>query len=189
MQIRIAGTVNDSVVDGPGLRYTVFFQGCSHGCSGCQNPQTWNPLGGYFVKTEDMVKEIVDNTLLSGVTLSGGDPMDRPYEARVLVEEIKKVRPELDIWCYTGCIYEQIIEAWREASRRREIDKNGIGIDIQRYRLLQTIDVLVDGPYVENQRDLTLQFRGSLNQRIINVPMSLKTGKVMLVPEYQEDCV
>lgn len=172
MKIRIAGTVNDSIVDGPGLRYTIFFQGCSHHCPDCHNPQTWDFDGGKEVEIEDILAEIKDNPLLSGVTLSGGDPMDQADKIIPLVDTIKTLS-SLDVWCYTGYTFEEIMypvipygdDGWTEHMRRQ---------------LAKQVDVLVDGPYIESQRDLTLQFRGSRNQRLIDVPASLKAGKVIL---------
>lgn len=170
--MRIAGTVNDSIVDGPGLRYTVFFQGCGHHCKGCHNPQTWKPYGGKEVTLADIATEICANPLLSGITLSGGDPLyeSNVYDALSLAHLIKTAKPKMDVWCYTGYTFDEIVS----------------NKDSLRYRLLKYVDVLVDGPYVEAKRDLTLLFRGSSNQRLIDVQASLKTGKIILRQDEDE---
>lgn len=173
--LRIAGTVNDSIVDGPGLRYTVFFQGCTHHCKGCHNHHTWPFNGGKLVDAKTIVKEIKDNPLLTGVTFSGGDPFDSPEEAILLAVAIKDACPNLDVWMYTGYLYSELYKAQAVKDFKKAW---------QQKMLLSLADVLVDGPYVEHLRDLTLQFRGSRNQRLIDVKASEKTGwPVMWVDE------
>lgn len=159
MKIRIAALVNDSIVDGPGLRYAVYTQGCLHHCKGCHNPQTHDINGGYETDTEDIWREISENPLLSGITFSGGDPLLQP---RPLAELAKKAVEEgLSVWCYTGWVWEDLLK------------KNDPDI----MALLNHIDVLVDGPFLSEQRTLELPFRGSKNQRLIDVQRSLKSGK------------
>ena len=170
-KIRIAGIVDDSIVDGPGIRYSVYFQGCSHHCVGCHNKQTWNFSGGKLVDIKKIVQDIKKNPLLSGVTFSGGDPFDSPNEAILLANEIKNRLPNLNIWMYTGYKYEQLAKPASDKDWKNSW---------QRHILLKMADVLVDGPYNQHKRDLTLLFRGSRNQRLINVPESLKAGKVVL---------
>lgn len=161
-RLRIAGTVNDSIVDGEGYRYSIFTQGCPHACPGCHNPQTHDFQGGRLVEPEKLMREVLANPLLEGVTFSGGEPF---CQAAVLAEMAAQLHENgLDIWCYSGYTYEQLAGC-REQSVRH---------------LLQQVDVLVDGPYLEAQRDLTLSFRGSGNQRLIDVPASLKSGGVVL---------
>lgn len=149
MKIRIAGIVNDSIVDGEGVRLTVFTQGCPHHCHGCHNPQTWNLDGGHEIDTEEIVEKLKENPLLSGITFSGGEPFLQPAPLTELAQAAHKLG--LDVWSYTGFTLE-------------ELEKR---TDAQ--QLLNEVDMLVDGPYVEALRDLTLRFRGSSNQRIIDL--------------------
>lgn len=165
MQIRLFGTVNDSIVDGPGLRYSVFTQGCKHACKGCHNPGSHAMDGGYLKEVEDIVKEIDNNPLLDGVTLSGGEPLLQPESLIELCKEVKK--RNLNILLYSGYTYEEILTLG-EAERE----------------LLSLCDVLVDGKFIESLKSLMLLYRGSKNQRIINVQESLKKGKVI---EYDID--
>ena len=166
MDIRIAGTVNDSIVDGPGFRFTVFVQGCSHCCPGCQNPQTWSRDGGEMSTTEEILARIDKNPLLRGVTLSGGEP----FESIAPMAEIARSCHErgLDVWCYTGYLYEDIAAG--------KLGEEAI-------ELLELCDVLVDGLFIEDQKTLGLRFRGSANQRLIDVPASLAAGEACLLPE------
>lgn len=169
--IRLAGIVNDSIVDGPGLRYVVFFQGCSHHCKGCHNEQSWDFHGGKLTPVMKIIRDIKENPLLTGVTFSGGDPFDNPNDALVLVTAIKNYLPHLDIWMYTGYRYE-------------ELQKTSSGdewkVSWQRKALAEQADIIVDGPYVQARRDLTLLFRGSSNQRIIDVKATRAQGKIVL---------
>lgn len=162
MKIRIAGTVNDSIVDGPGLRYVVFVQGCSHHCPGCHNPETWDPNSGKEVDTHDLVREMLANPLLSGLTLSGGEPFDQPEATASLALESKM--NGMNVWCYTGYSWE-------------ELTKNGTQT---KHALLCFVDVLVDGPFIQEQKSLELDYRGSRNQRLIDVQKSLDKGEVVL---------
>lgn len=157
MKIRIAGIVNDSIVDGEGVRLTVFTQGCPHHCHGCHNPQTWNLDGGHEIDTEEIVEKLKENPLLSGITFSGGEPFLQPAPLTELAQAAHKLG--LDVWSYTGFTLE-------------ELEKR---TDAQ--QLLNEVDMLVDGPYVEALRDLTLRFRGSSNQRIIDLK-ELRKGRV-----------
>lgn len=162
MKIRIAGTVNDSIVDGPGLRYTVFVQGCSHHCKGCHNPETWNPEGGKEVEVRDMLEVIQKNPLLSGITLSGGEPMEQAAACAELAKGA--FQRHLSVWCYTGYTLEELLK-----------ENN-----LERIRLLNYVDVLVDGPFIQEQKSLELDFRGSKNQRLIDVCPSIRSGQVKL---------
>lgn len=160
MKVRIAALMNDSIVDGPGLRYAIYIQGCSHHCKGCHNPQTHPFDGGTEMDTEDIWNEIEENPLLSGITLSGGDPLCQP---KPMTEIAKKAKDfGLSVWCYTGYLFEDLIK-----------EQN---VDIM--NLLNYIDVLVDGPFLLEERTLELPFRGSRNQRLVDVSRSLKDGKV-----------
>ena len=159
--IKLAGTVNDSIVDGEGYRFTIFAQGCPHNCIGCQNPQTHDFSGGYAEDTDKLLETILKNPLLSGATFSGGEPFCQP---KPLAELARKLHQHnLDVWCYTGYTIEQIL--------------NGTPEQVE---LLGELDVLVDGPYEEWKRDISLSFRGSRNQRVIDVQKSLKQNKVVL---------
>ena len=159
MQLRINATVDDSIVDGPGIRYSIFVQGCPHHCPGCHNPQTHPFEGGSLVETDKLLADIKLNPLLDGVTFSGGEPF---CQAAALAEIGRKIRKlGLNIMTYSGFTFEQLYE-------RR--DQDGIG------DLLAVTDVLVDGRFMEDLRSLELRFRGSSNQRIIDVPASLAAG-------------
>ena len=156
MNIRIAGTVNDSIVDGPGFRYTVFAQGCHHGCLGCHNPETHDFCGGHTANTDDLVAEMKQNKLLDGLTLSGGDPFEQPEPCLELALGAKALG--LNVWAFTGYRWEELIEnpRWHD--------------------LIRACDVIIDGRFVLKQRTLELRFRGSRNQRLIDVKASLKAG-------------
>ena len=159
MHIQLSGTANDSIVDGPGLRFTIFVQGCPHRCKGCHNPQTHDFKGGTLADTEELLEKIRRNPLLDGVTFSGGEPF---CQALPLAEIGKNVHAlGLNTITYTGYTFEELYE------RRNE---SGIG------ELLEVTDYLIDGPFVEAQKSYQLQFRGSANQRILNCRKSLETG-------------
>ncbi|MGP1366198.1 MAG: anaerobic ribonucleoside-triphosphate reductase activating protein [Schwartzia sp. (in: firmicutes)] len=162
MELRIAGTVDDSVVDGDGYRFTIFTQGCPHACPGCQNPETWDFVGGKLVDTDDLLPKILANPLLSGVTFSGGEPF---AQAAPLADLANKLRPHgLTRWAYTGYTLEALM-----ARKEPAIDA-----------LLSTLDVLVDGRFLLGERDLTLRFRGSKNQRIIDMNRTRAEGRIVL---------
>ena len=159
--IRIAGVIKQSIVDGPGLRLVVFTQGCPHRCPGCHNPDTHDFDGGYDCPVDTILAEIDKNPLLSGITLSGGEPFARPGELIPLAEQVRGRNK--NIHCYTGYTLEQLLAMQTQNS------------DLA--RLLPLIDVLIDGPYLETERDLTLRFRGSRNQRVLDLPASLASGQ------------
>lgn len=161
MKIRIAGTVNDSIVDGPGLRFTVFTQGCSHHCPGCHNPETHDPNGGHEADTDEIVAQMKKNPLLSGVTLSGGDPMEQSAPCLEIARAAHAAG--LNVWAYTGYTWEQLME------------KN----DPDQQALLREVDVLVDGPFILARRSLELDYCGSSNQRLIDVKQTLLQGKIV----------
>lgn len=151
MKIRIAGITEDSIVDGPGLRLTVFVQGCPHNCPGCHNPETHDIHGGRLVDTSEIIAKMDANPLLDGITLSGGEPFLQPEACAELADEAHK--RGLNVWCYTGYTIDTIIGG-------RDNGKRG---------LLKRIDVLVDGLYIESLRTLELPWRGSKNQRVIEL--------------------
>ncbi|MBS6476039.1 MAG: anaerobic ribonucleoside-triphosphate reductase activating protein [Clostridiales bacterium] len=160
--LNLAGFANDSITDGPGIRFTVFAQGCPHGCAGCHNPQTHAFGKGKAWTEEDVMAKIVQNPLVRGVTFSGGEPFCQAegfYRLAVLLKE-----RGYELAAYTGYTLEELLALE----------------DPYAGRLLLKLDVLVDGRFVLSKRDLTLRFRGSANQRIINVPQSLAAGKCVL---------
>ncbi len=163
MELRIAGTVNDSIVDGPGIRFTIFTQGCPHNCEGCHNPQTHDFHGGTIVDTDELLEKVKSNPLLDGVTFSGGEPFCQAHILAELGREVKKLG--MDIITYTGYTFEQLYE-------KRE--QNGWG------ELLEVTDYLIDGPFILAQKDWEIKFRGSSNQRYIDCQESLKQGRAVV---------
>lgn len=166
--LRIAGVVRESIVDGPGLRFTVFCQGCPHGCEGCHNPATHDFDGGYDCELSKILDAVDENPLLDGVTFSGGEPMCQAEAFARLALELKK--RGLSIVTYTGYTYEELLimsEAQPAVAR-----------------LLELTDILVDGPFISEKRDLTLLFRGSGNQRIIDMRLTRKNGCLSLAEKY-----
>lgn len=150
-KLRLSGLAEESIVDGPGIRFTVFTQGCPHDCKGCHNPQTHDFSEGYDSTIEEIFEKFVENPLLSGITFSGGEPFCQPeplYYLGLKVKELKK-----NIVVYTGYTLEQL----------NKLQESNPFIA----SLLSITDILIDGPYVEELRDLELQFRGSSNQRIL----------------------
>ena len=164
VKIRIAGIVAESIVDGPGFRYAIFTQGCPHKCAGCHNPHTHDPAGGYEMDIADMLAQIDKNPLLDGITLSGGEPMLQAESLCFLAKEVKC--RGLTVMIYSGYTYEQIL-----------------GNDSMK-AILPYCDMLVDGLYDQTRRKLSLRYRGSHNQRLINVQESLQTDSVV---EYTEE--
>ena len=162
MDIRIAGTVNDSIVDGPGYRYTIFTQGCPHHCPGCHNPQSHDFEGGRVTDTDTILRQVRENPLLDGITLSGGEPFCQPEACRALAEAAHDLG--MSVWCYTGYTWEKLMQ---EA-------------DPARLALLEAVDVLVDGPFILAQKSLELKFCGSRNQRLIDVKKTRQAGQVTL---------
>lgn len=160
MNIRIFGTANDSIVDGPGLRFSVFVQGCPHNCKGCHNPDSHDFEGGTIMTTEELFDRIQANPLLDGVTFSGGEPFCQPMPLYELGKQVKALG--LNIITYTGYTFEHLYE--------NRLMNEGYE------KLLSVTDLLVDGRFVEELRSLELRFRGSSNQRIIDVPASLAAG-------------
>ena len=159
MELKISGVVNDSIVDGPGLRYTIFTQGCPHKCVGCHNPQTHDFNGGYIDTIENLLKDIKSNPLLNGVTFSGGEPFCQAKALSILADEIHKMN--LNVVTYTGYTFEYLYNH-----------------DNSDYRdLLEKTDILIDGPFMIDLKSLDCKFRGSSNQRIINVQSTLSTYK------------
>ena len=160
MNIRIAGVVDDSIVDGSGIRMTVFVQGCPHRCAGCHNPETHDISGGRDVDAAEIIDQMLDNVLLDGVTLSGGEPFCQCAPCTEIAKAAHAAG--LNVWSYTGYTFEELL--------------NG-GEDMR--KLLENVDVLVDGRFQLAQRTLEFKWRGSFNQRLIDVPASLKAGRAI----------
>lgn len=185
--ISLYGTVPDSIVDGPGLRYAVFVQGCSHHCPGCHNPESQPAEGGTETTLAALLADIRANGLAHDVTLSGGEPFEQPKACAALAAELK--RNGYGIWCYTGYLYDDLAgraEAARIQQAQREeagLTGNalteGIADDLAVGDLLDSIDVLVDGPFVESRKSLELKWCGSSNQRLIDVPATRRAGSVV----------
>ena len=159
--ISILDIVEDTTVDGPGFRTTVYCAGCPNRCPGCHNPQSWDITNGKEVDIEDILDVILADPF-ADVTFSGGDPMFQPAGFAALAKAVK-ARSGKNIWCYTGYLFEDLLG------------------NVQQRELLNYIDVLVDGRFVEVLKDETLRFKGSSNQRVINVSESLKRGSVVLL--------
>ena len=170
-KIRIAGVVRESFVDGPGIRFVVFCQGCPHRCPGCHNPATHDFDGGYDCEIEKILDAVEKNPMLDGVTFSGGEPLCQPEAFLELAREIRSRFPQLNIMIFTGYTYEELQKMWDGRPALKE--------------LLDLIDYLIDGRYMQEQRDLTLQFRGSRNQRIIDMNATREEGIVVLSEKYQ----
>ena len=160
------------IADGPGVRTTLFVSGCTHHCPGCFQPETWDfDFGEDF--TEEVENKIIDSLspdYVDGLTLLGGEPMEKVNQRALLpfVKRVKAAYPQKDIWCYTGYTLETDLLSPSRA--RCEVTDE----------MLSLIDVLVDGEFVEAERDLTLLFRGSRNQRLIHLPKTLEKGEVVL---------
>ncbi len=165
MDIRIAGVIEESIVDGWGIRYVVFTQGCPHNCPGCHNPETHDFNGGVVIDTDKLIKDFKNNPLLKGITFSGGEPF---LQSKPLLELAQKIHAlGKDVTCYTGYTYEEIISSGND----------------DWIKLLDETDVLIDGKFILEKRNLKLLFRGSSNQRIIDVKQSRKTGEIKLLAE------
>lgn len=160
MSIRVLDIVEDTTVDGPGFRTSIYCAGCTHHCAECHNPQSWAGDAGHEMSVEE-VMSVVEADPFANVTFSGGDPMQQAEGFTELATAIKE-RTHKTIWCYTGYTYETLL---RMPAQRRLLDR---------------VDVLVDGPYIAAQHSNDLIFRGSANQRIIDVPQSLRAGHAVL---------
>lgn len=159
MKIKVLSVLHDTTVDGPGFRTSIYCAGCGHQCPGCHNPQSWDFAAGEERSVESLLQEIKEDPF-ADVTFSGGDPF---YQTEAFAELARQIHRETDktIWCYTGFLYEQLLKP-------------------PYFDLLREIDVLVDGPFIQAQRDEDLLFRGSSNQRLIDVSASLENSSVVL---------
>ena len=161
--MRIAGIMDDSIVDGPGLRLTVFTQGCVHNCPGCHNPESHDMNGGKEISVAEIIEMIDDNPLLDGVTLSGGDPFCQPADCALIAAAAKE--RGLNVWTYSGWTFEQLVK----------MGENDPAV----LDLLRNTDVLVDGPFVLAQKSLEVKWRGSKNQRLVDAARSLAEGRAV----------
>lgn len=166
-ELRLSAPVQfDSIVDGEGLRAVIWTQGCPHGCPGCHNPQTHAFDGGTSVASEILLKQLKAHFYLDGVTFSGGEPMAQAAACGELAQAVHQLG--MNVWCYTGYTWEALMEAQNPDQRA----------------FLEQIDVLIDGPFLLAQKSLNLRFRGSANQRLIDVQASLKAQRVVLAEKY-----
>lgn len=163
VKLRLAGVIRESIVDGPGWRFVVFVQGCPHHCPGCQNPETHSFEGGYETTVGNIVNAVKEDKLLSGVTFSGGEPFTQAKALTILAKEIRKLG--LDVMAFSGWTYEELLSGANE--------NNGW------HALLCELSYLIDGKYIEAERSLELKFRGSKNQRIIDVVKSLEEHRTV----------
>lgn len=162
--LNIGGIEPESIVDGPGFRYTVFVQGCHFRCPGCHNPQLQNFSGGREMAIGGLLRDIKANPLLDGLTLSGGDPFTQAAACAVLAEKVRALG--LSVITFTGYLWEDLLDAGRE----------------DWLRLVEESDIIVDGPFIMALRDIDLHFRGSANQRFIDVRRSLDAGRAVILP-------
>ena len=161
--MRVAGFIQDSIVDGPGFRFVVFTQGCEKHCDGCHNPETWEMDGGTEMTVDEIVESMLSNPLTDGLTLSGGEPFLQAGECARLATAARE--KGLNVWAYSGYTYDELI------SRSKS--------DLAIMKLLEATDVLIDSAFVLPERTLTLKWRGSSNQRVIDVQESLKAGEAV----------
>ena len=154
MKLQVLDIVMDTVVDGPGLRASIYLAGCYHKCPGCHNPQSWDMNGGKEMEVDENV-EILKQSGHTKFTITGGDPFYQPMGLLELVVRIRKEIPGSNIWCYTGFLFEDLLD-------REEM-----------VLILKNIDVLVDGPFIQELRDESLTYRGSSNQRVLEIPKDL----------------
>ena len=166
MKLKINNYISESYVDGPGIRFTVFTQGCIHNCPGCHNPQTHDFNKGIYFDNEKIVELMNRNPVIEGLTLSGGDPLMQIDECLDLAKMVKNQDKNYDIVLYTGYTFEQIIEMGKNNDNLME--------------LLKYIDYLIDGPFILKLRDLELNYCGSSNQRVIDVQKTLKENKIII---------
>ena len=163
--MKMAGFYDESISNGLGWRAVLFVSGCPHNCPGCHNKIAQDYNYGQEFNKEEIINRICENSILKGITISGGEPLCKENIAEVadFIQDVKKVRPEFNVWCYSGYTMEQL-----QARNDETTDK-----------ILKEIDVLVDGRFIESQKKQNLKFRGSANQRIIDVPESLKEHKII----------
>lgn len=164
--MKIAGLIRDSLVNGVGLRDVIFMQGCPHHCEGCQNPHTWNPDGGIEMTVDEIVNELKDSS--NNITLSGGEPFMNKTQLLDLVFKINEEFPTKTIWIYTGYKLEEL-SPW-----------------VLAVLSMRNVEVIVDGEFIEKLKDSNLQFRGSSNQRLIDLQRSYREDKIILWEDTNE---
>ena len=170
---------NCDIANGPGVRVSLFVSGCTHRCPGCFNEVAWDFEYGepFTEQTIEMIIKMMEPAHIKGLTLLGGEPFE-PQNQPTLVELLRRVRaayPQKSIWAFSGYLYDKDILAWRLG--KREVTEE----------FLSYLDVLVDGPFIQEKKNLSLRFRGSENQRLINVPESLNRGEVVLWQDWQTE--
>lgn len=166
--VKLAGIIHESLINGPGMRRVLFAQGCMHNCKGCFNTHTHSFNDGEAFNIGNIINDIKKNPLIKGVTFSGGDPVEQADAFSQIAKEVKKLNK--DIWCYTGYTFEEILKNSDKKVELRE--------------LIENIDVLVDGKFDISKKDDNLKYRGSSNQRIVDVKESLSKGEVVIVEGY-----
>lgn len=164
-QVRLSGIAFESLVNGPGLRRVIFAQGCIHNCKGCFNPDTHDMQGGQMMDMDKIIDDVKSNPMIRGITFSGGDCLEQADKFAYMAKKFKELG--LNIWCYTGYTYEYILE-----NRDKRVGWN---------ELLNSIDALIDGKFQESKRDMSLRYKGSSNQRIIDVKESLKDDRIVII--------
>lgn len=167
MLLHVYGIKHNSSVDGPGLRYAIFVQGCPRSCPGCHNPesQSQNIKDGIMIEIDNIVDEIISDPLINGVSFSGGEPFLYPEICAEIIRKVKEQRANLSFWTWSGYTFEEIIE------------------DKDKKQFLSLVDVLVDGPFIKKEKDTKLLWRGSANQRIIDVSQSIKKKTIVILPD------
>jgi len=162
--MRVAGIIQDSIVDGPGLRCAIYVQGCGFRCEGCHNPGTWDENGGFEMRLDDIISDMRSNPLTDGLTLTGGEPFDQAAGCITLAAAARS--QGLNVWVYSGSTFEELLEKTKN--------------DPETDRLLRLSDVLVDGRFILSKRTLSRKWYGSENQRVIDVQKSLAAESAVL---------
>ncbi|TCL39312.1 anaerobic ribonucleoside-triphosphate reductase activating protein [Anaerospora hongkongensis] len=165
IQLRLAGVIRESIVDGPGIRFVVFAQGCPHQCIGCHNPQSWPFDGGFIAQPGQIIEEMLKNPLVKGLTISGGEPFCQSAAMAQLAQAARQ--NGFDVITYTGFTFEKLLEQ--------------VKTDPAVLELLCYTDILIDGPFIQDLKSYELRFKGSSNQRMIDVKPSLEQGKAVLI--------
>lgn len=162
MNIRLSGPLeHDSIVNGNGLRAVVWTQGCYNHCKGCQNPESWDPEGGFLVDVEEIKEHLSNFKGQAGLTFCGGEPFIQPKACKEIADYVRK-KLGWNVWSFSGYTYEQLKEKGGDA-----------------WEFVKSLDVLIDGPFILEQRDISLKFRGSRNQRLLH--LELGTGKILSI--------
>ena len=164
-EVRLSGIAYESLVNGPGMRRVFFSQGCKHNCEGCFNPETHDFSGGEVRNMDELIEDVLKNKMIKGVTFSGGDPLEQADKFAYMAKAFKDAG--LNIWCYTGYTFEQVLENMKKDSGLRE--------------LISNIDVLVDGRFELKNKKEELKFKGSSNQRTIDVKRSLNSREIIVL--------